>query len=247
MPKEQRAELHERFADWLTEAARDRMAEYEGDPRPSPRAGVSIPRRARYGRRPGACTGRPGGRAPARVRVPRGRAGAGVGPATRPLPPGRPRRGRVHTLVALAELLPELGEFREAHDTAVQAVEAADAAGDAAFRIRAELVRTSRARRSIRRRRWRRRVTKRSACSPKPSGSATPTSGPSRLALTQELFFLGQTAAAIRLLEHLPTARGGCGDAIVPNRRSARRQLVLRSDPGPGGLRHARPRRGAPR
>src|SRR5919109_5030706 len=29
MPKEQRAELHERFADWLREAARERMPEYE--------------------------------------------------------------------------------------------------------------------------------------------------------------------------------------------------------------------------
>src|SRR4029079_15625704 len=29
MPKEQRAELHERFADWLEEAAKERLAEYE--------------------------------------------------------------------------------------------------------------------------------------------------------------------------------------------------------------------------
>jgi tetratricopeptide (TPR) repeat protein len=29
MPKEHRAELHERFADWLADAARERMAEYE--------------------------------------------------------------------------------------------------------------------------------------------------------------------------------------------------------------------------
>ena len=52
LPKAARAELHERFADWLARAASTGRA--RGDPRLPPRAGVPLPRGARPARRPAA-------------------------------------------------------------------------------------------------------------------------------------------------------------------------------------------------
>ena len=52
MPKEQRADLHERFAGWLEGARGERSRRVRGDPGPPPGAGVALPARARR-RRPG--------------------------------------------------------------------------------------------------------------------------------------------------------------------------------------------------
>ena len=74
MPKEQRADLHERYAGWLERAAGDRLPEYEEILAP-PRAGPPLPGRARATRRANALD-RPGrGRATALLR----RAGPGTG------------------------------------------------------------------------------------------------------------------------------------------------------------------------
>ena len=196
MPKEQRAELHD-VRRWLTEAARDRMAEYEeilATTSSRPWCGSSV--RSTMG----ACTGR---RAVEHSR-PRSartseetwrRPGCSSTAASR----SPTARDRVHTLVALAELLPELGaEFREAHDTAVQAVEAADAAGDAAFRMRAELVRnfTGASVDPTQTMAQARDETERLLAEAERLGDAD-VRDRAVLALTQELFFLGQTAAAM--------------------------------------------------
>ena len=50
MLKERRAELHERFADWLEARAGDRLGELEEIARLPPRAGVPLPRVAGTGR-----------------------------------------------------------------------------------------------------------------------------------------------------------------------------------------------------
>ena len=60
MPKEQRADLHERFAAWLERAAGERLGRVRGDPRLPPGAGVPLPRRARpIGRDHRSSAGRP--------------------------------------------------------------------------------------------------------------------------------------------------------------------------------------------
>ncbi len=52
MPKEQRADLHERYAAWLERRGRRARARVRGDPGPPPRAGVPVPPRAGAARRP---------------------------------------------------------------------------------------------------------------------------------------------------------------------------------------------------
>ena len=47
MPKEQRADLHERYAEWLERAAGEQVDQLRGDPRLPLRAGSSIQDRAR--------------------------------------------------------------------------------------------------------------------------------------------------------------------------------------------------------
>ncbi|HEX5936265.1 MAG TPA: adenylate/guanylate cyclase domain-containing protein [Actinomycetota bacterium] len=206
MPKEQRAELHERFADWLTEAARDRMAEYEEI------LAHHLEQAYRYRAELGAVDDRAralGDRAVEHLLASAFRADERGDLASARALLDRcvelaHGSDRVHALVALAELLPELGEFTEAHDIAVQAVEAADAAGDAAFRIRAEIVRNFTAASSdpTQTMAQARDETERLLVEAERLGDAD-VRDRAVLALTQELFFLGQTAAAIRLLEQL--------------------------------------------
>ena len=71
MPKEQRADLHERFADWLAGRRRRADRRVRGDPRLPPRTGVPVPNGARRG----------------------GRAERGRSPAERPSTSTRPRCG----------------------------------------------------------------------------------------------------------------------------------------------------------
>ena len=59
LPKEARAELHERYAAWLEQALGDRLGGGRGVPRLPPRAGLPVSLRARPGRRGGARARRP--------------------------------------------------------------------------------------------------------------------------------------------------------------------------------------------
>ena len=117
-PKSLRAELHERFAAWVERPRPRREPRAVGDRRLPPRAGVSLPSRARHRRRRGARA-----RAPGR-RPSRRRRSAGV-PARRHAGDGEPARPRRRAsrskgeagLAALPELgyaLFEIGEVDEA-------------------------------------------------------------------------------------------------------------------------------------
>jgi len=141
MPKEQRAELHERFADWLAEAARERMAEYEEI------LGYHLEQAYRYRKELGAAgdAGAIAARAAehlyasavraderndlntARSFLDRSISLSGGGPQAR-------------SLLLLAEVLVELGEYTAAHETALQAGVVADAADDRVLALRAELI-----------------------------------------------------------------------------------------------------------
>ncbi|HUF58251.1 MAG TPA: adenylate/guanylate cyclase domain-containing protein [Actinomycetota bacterium] len=143
MPKEQRAELHERYAGWLAEAARDRMVEYEeilahhleqayryrvelGAPDDLAR-GLAA-RAAEHLYAAAVRADERGDLATARSLLDRN---VDLSDGTL----------RVRALVLLSELLPELGEYAAAHETAVRAIEAADAVGDRPSSLRAGLVR----------------------------------------------------------------------------------------------------------
>ncbi len=143
MPKEQRAELHERYAGWLAEAARDRMVEYEEI------LGYHLEQAYRYRIELGAPDDLARGlakRAAEHLYAAAVRADERGDLATArslldrnvDLSDGTLR---VQALVLLSELLPELGEYAAAHETAVRAIEAADAEGDRPSALRAELVR----------------------------------------------------------------------------------------------------------
>ena len=142
MPKEQRADLHERFADWLAEAARERMAEYEEI------LGYHLEQAYRY-------------------REELGAAGDGRGIATRAaehlyasaeraderndLNAARSfldrsiglSEGGLHarSLLLEAEIVQELGEYTAAHEIVLRARDLAGAVGDRALFLRAELLR----------------------------------------------------------------------------------------------------------
>jgi class 3 adenylate cyclase/tetratricopeptide (TPR) repeat protein len=143
MPKEQRAELHERFADWLAEAARDRMAEYEEI------LAHHLEQAYRYRMELGAIDERAGGLA--RRAVEHLLASATRADERGDLTSSRSLlercveladgRDRARVLLALAEILPEVGEYAEAYRIAVLAIEAAEAVGDRLSALRAELVR----------------------------------------------------------------------------------------------------------
>jgi class 3 adenylate cyclase/tetratricopeptide (TPR) repeat protein len=143
MPKEQRAELHERFADWLAEAARDRMAEYEEilahhlEQAYRYRAELgAVDERARgLARRAAGHLYASGARADERGDLTSARS---LLQRCVELADGR---DRARAMVSLAELLPELGEFADAYRTAVGAVDAAEAVHDRSLALRAELVR----------------------------------------------------------------------------------------------------------
>ena len=143
MPKEQRAELHERFADWLEEAAKERLSEYEEI------LAHHLEQAYRYREELGAVDDRARGlvrravghlltsaaRADERADLVSARAllercielAEGV--------------DRARALAALAELLPELGEFAEANSIARRAIDVAASEGDRHLELRAELVR----------------------------------------------------------------------------------------------------------
>jgi class 3 adenylate cyclase/tetratricopeptide (TPR) repeat protein len=206
MPKEQRAELHERFADWLEGAARDRLAEYEEilahhlEQAYRYRAELgSVDEHATEVRR----------RAVGHLLASAARADErGDLTAARTLTERSVELAkgveRVAGLVALAELLSEVGEYTEAHPVAGNAVEAATSLGDRASALRAELIQN---------------FTKLSV---DPGWSMAQAIGVARrvleeaeqlgdrdlqdlalLAIAQELFFLGRTSEAIETLDRL--------------------------------------------
>ena len=143
MPKEQRAELHERFAGWLEGAALERRAEYEEI------VGHHLEQAVRYRTELGAMDDR--------MRELGRRAAAALGSSAH----RANERGDLHAahslfervvamteeddraeaLLELAEVLEALGTFREAHDAAVEALESAEAAGMRSVALRAGLVR----------------------------------------------------------------------------------------------------------
>jgi class 3 adenylate cyclase/tetratricopeptide (TPR) repeat protein len=144
MPKEQRADLHERYAGWLAEAARDRMGEYEEIlahhleqayryrvelGAPDDRARELAARAAEHLYASATRADERGDLIAARSFLERS---AELAEGTR----------RAHALVLLAEVLPELGEYAAAHETAVRAIEVADRVGDRAVSLRAGLVRS---------------------------------------------------------------------------------------------------------
>ena len=206
MPKEYRAELHERYADWLAEAARDRMVEYEEI------LGHHLEQAYRYRTELGAVE--EPARELARRAVAHLLASAERADDRGDLAAARSLLDRsielaegpdrVHALVALAELLPEVGEYTEAHRLAGRAVEAATELGDRASALRAELIRN---------------FTKLSV---DPGWSMAQARAVAQrvleeaeqlgdqdlhdravLALAQELFFLGRTSEAIETLDRL--------------------------------------------
>jgi class 3 adenylate cyclase/tetratricopeptide (TPR) repeat protein len=206
MPKEQRAELHERYAGWLEEAARDRMAEYEEI------LAHHLEQAYRYRSELGAVDEH--AREVARRAVGHLLASAARADERGDLTAARSLlersvdlagdADRVAALVALAELLPEVGEYTEAHRVAGSAVEAAREVGDRASALRAELVQN---------------FTKLSV---DPGWSMAQARALAQrvleeaerlgdqdlhdravLALAQELFFLGKTSEAIETLDRL--------------------------------------------
>ncbi len=206
MPKEQRAELHERYAGWLAEAARDRMVEYEEI------LAHHLEQAYRYRLELGTPDERAGGLA--RRAVDHLLAAAMRADERGDLPSARSLLGRcvemaeggtrVRALVALADLLPELGEFAEAHRTAAQAVEAARAAGDQPSELRAELVLnfTSASIGSERTMEQARAEAERVLAEAERLGDPELRDW-AVLSVTLELFFLGQTAAAIEMIDRL--------------------------------------------
>jgi class 3 adenylate cyclase/tetratricopeptide (TPR) repeat protein len=143
MPKEQRADLHERFAAWLGAAAAERIAEYEEI------LGYHLEQAYRYRTELGVADDRAkelAGRAAEHLYASAVRADErGDLPTARSLLERNVDLSdgtlRVQALVRLSELLPELGEYAAAHETAVRAIEAAEAMGDRPSALRAGLVR----------------------------------------------------------------------------------------------------------
>jgi class 3 adenylate cyclase/tetratricopeptide (TPR) repeat protein len=143
MPKEQRADLHERFAEWLEGVAGERMGEYEEI------LGHHLEQAYRYRTELGAVDERTNAlaaRAAEHVYASAVRADERGDPATarslleRAIELADGTR-RVQSLVRLSELLPEVGDYAKAHETAVRAIEAAEAMGDRPSALRAGLVR----------------------------------------------------------------------------------------------------------
>jgi tetratricopeptide (TPR) repeat protein len=144
MPKEIRADLHERFAEWLEAAAGERAREYEEILayhleqafRFRSQLGLADERLAQVGMRAGRMLASAGQRADARG----DRRGA-VKLLTRAealLPTDDPER--VKLLPVLARSLLEMGEFGEAKRVAVEGADAAERTGDRAVGIQARQV-----------------------------------------------------------------------------------------------------------
>jgi class 3 adenylate cyclase/tetratricopeptide (TPR) repeat protein len=143
MPKEQRAELHEGFAAWLTEAAGDRAAEYEEI------LGHHLEQAFRYRTELGAVDDRAraiGERAATYLRSSGNRASKrGDFEAATPLleraADVADGRVRARILTDLAELRIDTGDFPNVLAAANDAIEVAEAAGDRSSSLRARLVR----------------------------------------------------------------------------------------------------------
>jgi tetratricopeptide (TPR) repeat protein len=145
MPKEQRAELHERFADWLTDAARDRMAEYEEI------LAYHLEQAFRYRAELGALDER--GQELARRAAEHLYASAVRADERGDVTTARSLLDRVveladdplraRSLLLLSDVLPELGEYTLAYEMAARAVEAATAVGDRDTALRAEMIRVT--------------------------------------------------------------------------------------------------------
>jgi len=143
MPKEQRAGLHERFADWLTNVAGERMAEYEEI------LGHHLEQAYRYRAELGTVDERTRSLAEraaehlyaSAVRADeRGDMNAAKALLDRSveLSDGIVQ---LRSLVQLSELFQELQDFPAALDTATRSIAIAEAIGDRASALRAELVR----------------------------------------------------------------------------------------------------------
>jgi class 3 adenylate cyclase/tetratricopeptide (TPR) repeat protein len=143
MPKEQRADLHQRFAAWLERAAGERVAEYEEI------LAYHLEQAYRYRIElgpPDERTRSLARDAAARLLSSAERADERGNFATARLLLGRcveisEGRERSHALTTLAEVLAELNDFPGALDTAAMAVADAEGAGDRSEALRAELVR----------------------------------------------------------------------------------------------------------
>ena len=143
MPKEQRADLHERFADWLTNVAGERMAEYEEI------LGHHLEQAYRYRAELGTVDERTkslAGRAAEHLYASAMRADerGDVNTARALLDRSvELSDGTVHlrSLVLLSELLQELADFPTALDAATRSIVIAEAIGNRRSALRAELVR----------------------------------------------------------------------------------------------------------
>jgi class 3 adenylate cyclase/tetratricopeptide (TPR) repeat protein len=143
MPKEQRAELHERFAEWLARVAVERLAEYEEilghhleqAYRYRVELGTLDDRTREIGRKAGAhlfsCAIRADERAD--LNAARGFLERGVELSEGMI--------QLRSLVRLSEVLQELADYSAALDTAARAIALADDPGDRLLGLRAELVR----------------------------------------------------------------------------------------------------------
>jgi class 3 adenylate cyclase/tetratricopeptide (TPR) repeat protein len=143
MPKEQRADLHERFADWLTNVAGERMTEYEEI------LGHHLEQAYRYRAELGTVDERTrslAGRAAEHLYASAVRADErGDLNAARALLDRSIELSdgsvQLRSLVQLSELFQELQDFPAALDTATRSIAIAEAIGDRASALRAELVR----------------------------------------------------------------------------------------------------------
>jgi class 3 adenylate cyclase/tetratricopeptide (TPR) repeat protein len=206
MPKEHRADLHERFADWLGDAAKDRLAEYEEI------LAHHLEQAFRYRAELGAVDER--ARAVAARAVEHLASSAARADERGDLSSARSLLercielaeggARARAIVAFAELLQELGEYTEAYRTAVEAIEAAEAVGDRSSALRAEVV----------------RIRNELSIDPTQTMTASRASAEQVLVEAERLgdqnvcdlailaiglqsFFLGQTAEAMRTLDQL--------------------------------------------
>ena len=206
MPKEQRAQLHELFADWLDGTAHDRMAEYEEI------LAHHLEQAYRYRVELGAVDDR--------VRALRARAvdhllasafradergdlASAKALLERSVELAEDGQ-RARALLGLAELLPELGEFSRGYEVAIEAIDAAEAVGDRAAAIRAELVRVLTKGSVDRTRTMAQGLEEAEAALADAERLGEPdVRDRALLAVALERFFNGQTAAAMELIEEL--------------------------------------------
>jgi DNA-binding SARP family transcriptional activator len=145
LPKQARADLHERFADWLERATEERVTEveeivghhleqayrYRAELAPVDAEGRALARRAAT--RLGAAGRRHYERGDVRA------AQATLSRAVALLEPGAP--GRAELLADLGEALRETGDFERAETVVAEVIEAASEAGDAVLEARGHLIR----------------------------------------------------------------------------------------------------------